>query len=506
MLFVEAAGLSPTPAASDPLGLRLLRPSTRRTVRATAARIAKVPTYSALTAYCPAQMPHKTLTAEPTQNLSPLSASEDFYVVIPLLSADLTVAASGLAWGDLAANRRRRYHCRPAGDRRFDLTKEGTSMARRSTTLGQLAELVGGRVQGNPATEICAAAVLSEVGAGEITFVDQPERLKQLSNSQAAAVLAPEKIAAQWVGVGACGEPSRADDPARCGASLPVIFVPDVHSAFAAIINHFRPSRARVAVGIHPRAIVSPSARWGNGVNIHPGATIGDDCRIGDGTTILPGAHIMADCVIGENATIGPGVVLYENTIIGDRAILHGGVVIGANGFGYSFVDGQHMPSAQLGYVRIGNDVEIGAGTTIDRGTYGATTVGDGTKIDNLVQIAHNCQIGRHNIICAQVGIAGSTTTGDYVVIGGQAGLRDHVHIGHGARLGAMAGITNDVPDGAAMLGIPATPEREQKLKLAALAKLPEMRQEFKAFRRELAALQNAVGIGPKPHESEQAA
>jgi UDP-3-O-[3-hydroxymyristoyl] glucosamine N-acyltransferase len=203
---------------------------------------------------------------------------------------------------------------------------------------------------------------------------------------------------------------------------------------------------------------------------------------------------------------IGPGVVLYENTVIGDRSILHGGVIIGAHGFGYKFVDGRHVQSAQLGYVRIGSDVEIGAGTTVDRGTYGATTIGDGTKIDNLVQVAHNCRIGKHNIICAQVGIAGSTSTGDYVVIGGQAGLRDHVHIGNGARLGAMAGITNDVPDGAAMLGIPATPEREQKLKLAALAKLPEMRQEFKAFRRELAALQNAVGIGAKPHDSEQAA
>jgi UDP-3-O-[3-hydroxymyristoyl] glucosamine N-acyltransferase len=150
--------------------------------------------------------------------------------------------------------------------------------------------------------------------------------------------------------------------------------------------------------------------------------------------------------------------------------------------------------------------VEIGAGSTVDRGTYGATTVGDGTKIDNLVQIAHNCRIGKHNIICAQVGIAGSTSTGDYVVIGGQAGLRDHVHIGNGARLGAMAGITNDVPDGAAMLGIPATPEREQKLKLAALAKLPEMRQEFKVFRRELAELQKVVGIRAKVNDSEQAA
>jgi UDP-3-O-[3-hydroxymyristoyl] glucosamine N-acyltransferase len=374
------------------------------------------------------------------------------------------------------------------------LSKEATVISKRSTTLKQLAELVGGRVEGDPTTAIHAANVLSEVTSGEITFVDQPERLKQLTATQAAAVVAPEKLAEHWN--------AAADSPVR----LPAIFVADVHAAFAAIVMHFRPSRSRTAVGIHPRAIISPSARWGHGVNIHPGATVDDDCHIGNGTTILPGAHLMPGCTIGQDVTIGPGVVLYENTIVGDRSILHGGVVIGGNGFGYSFVNGRHILSAQLGYVRIGSDVEIGAGSTIDRGTYGATTIGDGTKIDNLVQIAHNCRIGQHNIICAQVGIAGSTSTGDYVVIGGQAGLRDHVHIGNGARLGAMAGITNDVPDGAAMLGIPATPEREQKLKLAALAKLPEMRQEFKAFRRELAALQEAVGVRPKPTESEKAA
>jgi len=373
-------------------------------------------------------------------------------------------------------------------------SKEIHVKSKRTTTLGQLTELVGGRVVGDPTTAINAANVLSEVALGEITFVDQAERLKQLAATQAAAVVATEKIAEHWN--------ENAETPCR----LPVIFVADVHAAFAAIVTHFRPSRARTAVGIHPRAMISPSARWGHGVNIHPGATVDDDCHIGNGTTILSGAHLMPGCTIGQDVTIGPGVVIYDNTIIGDRSILHGGAVIGAHGFGYSFVNGRHILSAQLGYVRIGCDVEIGAGSTIDRGTYGATTIGEGTKIDNLVQIAHNCRIGQHNIICAQVGIAGSTSTGDYVVIGGQAGLRDHVHIGSGARLGAMSGITNDVPDGAAMLGIPATPEREQKLKLAALAKLPEMRQEFKAFRRELAALQNSVGICPKTHESEQAA
>jgi UDP-3-O-[3-hydroxymyristoyl] glucosamine N-acyltransferase len=238
-------------------------------------------------------------------------------------------------------------------------------------------------------------------------------------------------------------------------------------------------------------------------VNIHTGATVGDDCQIGDNTTIYPGAHVLPGCTIGCDVTIGPGAVLYENTVVGDRTIIHGGAVIGAHGFGYTQVGGRHVLSAQLGYVRIGNDVEVGAGTTIDRGTYGATTIGDGTKIDNLVQIAHNCRIGRHNLICAQVGIAGSTSTGDYVVMGGQAGVRDHVHIGSRAILSAMAGITNDVPEGAVMMGIPATPEREQKLKQAAWAKLPEMRQEFKAMRRAIAALEKS--LGNRRHDSEAA-
>jgi UDP-3-O-[3-hydroxymyristoyl] glucosamine N-acyltransferase len=343
------------------------------------------------------------------------------------------------------------------------------------------------------------------VTAVEITLIDQAERVKQLLATPAAAVVVPERIADVVIGRFGEGRPSTEDGaraPARCAA----IIVEDAHAAFATIVCHFRPPRARDAVGISPWAIVSPSARWGKGVNIHPGATVGDDCHIGDGTTILPGTHLLAGCRIGRDVTIGPGAILYEDTEVGDRTIIHGGAVIGAHGFGYSQVGGRHVPSAQLGYVKIGSDVEIGACTTVDRGTYGATSIGDGTKIDNLVQIAHNCRIGRHNLICSQVGIAGSTTSGDYVVMGGQAGVRDHVHIGSRAMLSAMAGITNDVPDGAVMMGIPATPEREQKLKLAALAKLPEMRQEFKALRRTVAALEKSAGLPAARLESDHAA
>jgi UDP-3-O-[3-hydroxymyristoyl] glucosamine N-acyltransferase len=347
-------------------------------------------------------------------------------------------------------------------------------MSHQPVTLGELAELVGGRVQGDPATTIENAAVLADVGPGQITFVDKPERLRQLAQTQATAVVVSERITTDWAAA---------------------IYVNDVHAAFSKIVRRFRPPREAKHVGVSPRAIVSSSAWIGSNVNIHPGATVDDDCEFGDDTTILPGAHILAGCIIGRGVTIGPGAVLYESTIIGDYTTIHAGVVIGCHGFGYSQAGGRHMPAAQLGNVRIGDHVEIGACTTIDRGTYGSTTIGDGTKIDNLVQIAHNCRIGRHNLICSQVGIAGSSSTGDYVVIGGQAGLRDHVHIGAGSILSAMAGITNDVPEKSVMMGIPATPEREQKLKQAALAKLPEMRKEFKELRTTVAELQRTAGL-----------
>jgi UDP-3-O-[3-hydroxymyristoyl] glucosamine N-acyltransferase len=359
-------------------------------------------------------------------------------------------------------------------------------MMDRSITLGMLAELVGGKVVGNAATVIRGAAVLREVVPGEVTFIDQPERVKQLATTEAAAVVLPAGLDCNW--------------PAA-------IRVTDVHAAFAKIVSYFRPPRTHAPVGVSPLAIVARSAQLGKHVNVHPGVTIGDDCHVGDDTTILPGAHILPGCTIGSGVLIGPGVVLYENTVVGDRSIIHGGAVIGTHGFGYSQVAGKHVPAAQLGYVRIGSDVEIGASATIDRGTYGATTIGEGTKIDNLVQIAHNCHIGRHNLICSQVGVAGSTTTGDYVVMGGQAGVRDHVHIGSQAILCAMSGITNNVPNGAVMMGVPATPDREQRLKQAAFAKLPEMRKEFKAMRRAIADLEKAAGIqSSRIRDSEQAA
>jgi UDP-3-O-[3-hydroxymyristoyl] glucosamine N-acyltransferase len=332
------------------------------------------------------------------------------------------------------------------------------------TTLGELHRLVGGALWGDASIELTGAATLGLARPGEITLADHPDRDRELAASPAAAVIATPDV--------------------ECSGK-PAIIVKDVHAAFSAAVTHFRPPRPRTRVGVSPRAYVSPTAKLAADVDVHPGAVIGDHCDIGPGTTIHAGAQIMSDCVIGAGVTIFPNVVLYENTRVGDRAILHAGAVIGAYGFGYRNVDGRHQISAQLGNVEIGKDVEIGACATIDRGTYGPTVIGEGTKIDNLVMIAHNCRLGRHNLICSQVGIAGSTTTGDYVVMAGQVGVRDHVHIGERAVLCSKAGVSNDVAAGVEMLGSPAAPLRQAKLQMAAVAKLPEMRRQFRALQRQ---------------------
>lgn len=370
----------------------------------------------------------------------------------------------------------------------------GKESGSRAVTLLQLAELVGGRVESVGGIDagkvvICGAAPLAEAGPGQITLVDKLERLESARRAGAAAAVAPEGIEAD---------------------SLPLLVVADPHAAFAKIVCHFRPPRQRPRMGVHPTAVIAPSARLGQDVEIGPYVTIGEDVEIGPGSTIHAGVRIMDGVKIGPGVTIFPNAVLYENTVVGPRCIIHAGAVIGAYGFGYVTYQGRHQLAAQLGNVVLEADVEIGACTTIDRGTYGSTVIGEGTKIDNLVMIAHNCRIGRHNRICAQVGIAGSTRTGDHVTMAGQVGVKDHVQIGDGAVLGAMAGVIADVPPGARMVGIPATPEWEQRLKQVAWTKLPEMRQEFKKLQATVAQLKQQLEalhqtMAGKPTDSERA-
>lgn len=342
-------------------------------------------------------------------------------------------------------------------------------------TLGELANRVDGRLAGPADLVIRAARILRDAEPGDLTLADRPRLVQQAEHCGASAVITSVSF-----------------DPPR----LPHIAVSDVGAAFAEIVELYRqPSHERVT-GISAAAHVSPTARIEAGVRIGPGASIGEHVEISENVMIHAGVHIMAGCRIGRGTTIFPRVVLYEDTVIGDRVILHAGAVIGAFGFGYSTVEGRHQLSAQLGNVEIEDDVEVGANSTIDRGTYGPTRIGVGTKIDNLSMIGHNCQIGRHNLLCAQVGIAGSSTTGEYVAMAGQVGVRDHVHIGDMAQLGAQAGIASDVTPEAQLMGTPAMPERAFFQSWLSMSKVPTIRRRLRALEQKLERLTASQAAG----------
>ena len=334
--------------------------------------------------------------------------------------------------------------------------------------LGQLAELVGGRLIGDGRLACSGASPPGEVLSGQVTMLDDPRRAERLADSSAVAVVTSRE--------GAFGDMAQ-------------IVVEDPHQAFSQIVALFRPPLRDVfpGVGIDPTARVAGSAR------IDPSATIGAGVKVGERVRILPGVVVMPHCEIGDDCMIHANVTLYEYTRLGQRVVIHAGTVIGAHGFGYRQHQGRHLPTAQLGFVDIEADVELGACVTIDRGTYGATRIGEGTKIDNQVMIGHNCRIGRHNLICSQVGIAGSCRTGDYVVLAGQVGMKDHVVLGDHAVVGAQSGVIEDFEGDQVYLGSPATTQREQMQILAVQRRLPEMRRTMQDLRRDLDQLREQL-------------
>ncbi len=357
-----------------------------------------------------------------------------------------------------------------------------------SESLSMVAKLVEGQLVIPDALDfqehIVAASTLETATADAITLVDSAERLPSLAKSQAAAAIVP-------VGTGT--------------QDRPTIEVEDVHKAFSKIIQHFRPPRARHRQGVSPQAVIDSSARLAGDVEVQPLALIGQDVELAEGVVIHAGARIGAGCRIGAGTTVFANAVLYEDTLVGRDCIIHANAVLGAFGFGYKPDTKGLELSAQLGWVELGDHVEVGAGTTIDRGTYGPTVIGSGTKIDNLVMIAHNCRIGRHNMICSQVGVAGSTTTGEWVIMAGQCGLRDHIHIGDGAVLGARSGVSNDVPPKQTVLGEPAIDLRQRKLQLASMSKLPEMRKHVKHLLKRVEELEQTSQVASKESSSKAA-
>lgn len=348
----------------------------------------------------------------------------------------------------------------------------------KSLTAREVAEMLHGQLVGNPHREICDVQVVERAGPQHLTYVGDARNLPRLRKSQARLVIAPETVLAEL-----------SEYP-----EVTFVVVPEPEPAFLSIAGVLFPPRPRSRVGISPQASVAATARIGANTNVHPFAVIGDDAVIGSNCEIHSGVVIGEGCILGDDVVLHPNTVLYDGVRIGSHVVIHAACVIGADGFGYRFVDGRHVHLPHYGTVVIESDVEIGAGTTIDRAKVGETIIGTGTRIDNQVMIGHNCRIGRHNLIVSQVGFAGSVTTGDYVVCAGQVGVADHVNLGSGAIVGAKAGVHRDLPGGQTYLGSPASPVAETTRQLMALRRLPELRDTVKQLEKTVAGLVKQAG------------
>ncbi len=343
-----------------------------------------------------------------------------------------------------------------------------------SISVAQLAELVKGRVHGDERT-IVAARPMNEAGPDDITFIESDRNVRYLKKCRAYTAVVPPALLAR-----------RHELVSSDATPLTLIEVNDPLTAFVAIVRHLHGQSVEPPPSIDARAVIHPTAQVGPDAALHPFVVIGEGSVLGARCRLYSGVVLGRNCRLGDDVVLHPHVVLYDGTVLGNRVIVHANAVLGADGFGYRFQGGQHVKMPQFGNVEIGDDVEIGAGTTIDRGTFQATRVGAGTKIDNQVQIGHNCQIGKHNLFVSQVGIAGSCSTGDYVVIAGQVGVSDHVHIEDRAIIGARSGVVRDVPAGERMLGAPARPESEEKRILLSLGKLPEVCRDVRQVKQQL--------------------
>jgi UDP-3-O-[3-hydroxymyristoyl] glucosamine N-acyltransferase len=347
---------------------------------------------------------------------------------------------------------------------------EASKGASRVYTAAEIAQQLGGSVEGDASIELTGFAPADAARKGDLTFAENEAYFARAQQSAAAAILVGEEFKS---------------------SSKTLIRVPNARIAFARVLPLFFPE-SQPAPGTHPTAVVHPTAQ------VHPTAHIAAHCIVGervriDAAVVLHGGnHIGADTQIGEATRLFPNVVVYPRTVIGRRVRIHAGSVIGSDGFGYVFDQGAHRKVPQIGNVILHDDVEIGANVTIDRGALGSTVIGRGTKIDNLVQIAHNVVIGEHSIIVAQTGIAGSTKLGNYVTLAGQTGIAGHLTIGDRAVVAAQSGVMTHIGVGEKYLGTPAQPDRQTKRQWIAVQKLPELLQRIAELEKRLGGEQRS--------------
>jgi len=331
-------------------------------------------------------------------------------------------------------------------------------------TAAQIASHLQGEVLGDPQIVLKSLAPADCAAPGDLTFAENDEFFTQAGQSAASAIIVSGNMTPP--------------------AGKTLIRVANARVGFARALTLFFPDPA-IPPGIHPGAVVAKSAKVDARAHVGPHCVIGENVRVGAGVVLLGGNHIGDDSILGDDARLFPNVVIYPRTEIGRRVRIHAGTVIGSDGYGYVLDAGEHRKVPQIGNVIIGDDVEIGANVTIDRGALGPTTIGKGTKIDNLVQIAHNVQIGEHCIVISHAGIAGSSKLGNYVVVAGQVGIAGHLKIGSKVTIAAQSGVMHDIPDGQTWLGSPAQPDKLTKRQWIAMQRLPELLRRVSKLERE---------------------
>ena len=338
-------------------------------------------------------------------------------------------------------------------------------------TLGDLATLVSGRLEGDADIQITGVAAVEDADASQVAFLSSKRYVRHVADSRAGAFMVSADLESHV-------------------ADRPRVVVTEPHRALIAVLRHVQPPEEHHP-GVHPTAVLGRGVKLGNDVSIGPYVVLDDAVEVGDRTRI--GAHVVVGkgARIGKDCTLHPQVVLYANTQLGDRVILHSGAVLGADGFGYSFFDGAHQRIPHLGRTVIQDDVEIGANSAVDRGSIGDTVLEPGVKVDNLVQIAHNVRIGALSMLAGMVGIAGSTRIGKGVWMGGQVGIINHLDIGDGARLAVATKVMKDVPAGETMSGHPARPHREDMQRQAAASRVPKLMERLRALEAEVKALRD---------------
>jgi UDP-3-O-[3-hydroxymyristoyl] glucosamine N-acyltransferase len=339
-------------------------------------------------------------------------------------------------------------------------------------TASQLAEMLGAEIRGDAARLVTGVATLHQAGESDLSWVGDKKHAALAEQSPAGIILFPKEL------------------PPPAGRTLLLHADPDM--AIVTLLRQIGPRAPQAPAGVHPTALVHPSTRLGESAAIGPYVIVEEGAEIGARTQLHAGVFVGPHSRIGEDCVVWMNTVIRERITIGNQVIIHPNCTIGADGYGYLQRGGVHVRIPQIGTVLIENEVEIGAGCTIDRARTGATVVGRGTKIDNLVQIGHNVQIGKGCIIIAQCGLSGSTTLGDYAMLGGQVGLADHVRVGSGAMLAAQSGLMRDVPDGAQVVGTPALPRRQFFRQFSILESLPELARTVRQLENRISQLESA--------------